>query len=100
MPLFRTRFTLGNSVTTVAILAVCFALTRGLPWRFPATLSVLLIVAIYVPGINLIELLVIIAVAGVLLGLSTPTVVPNCRRPRGTPVTAPGPVGPVPIGLP
>ncbi|MEJ7640320.1 MAG: hypothetical protein WKF75_20725 [Singulisphaera sp.] len=36
---FRRRYTLGSFMVMVILLAVCLALTRGLPWWFPGALS-------------------------------------------------------------
>ena len=98
MPTFRRRYTLGSFMVMVILLAVCLALTRGLPWWFPVALSIVIPLVFLIPGFTVAERLTLIAIACILLGLALPPIQSQCGRvrPGGTPRTTPIPVG-IPI---
>ena len=95
---FRRRYTLGSFLVMVILLAVCLALTRGLPWWFPVALSLVIPLVFLIPGFTVAERLTLIAIACILLGLALPPIQSQCGRvrPGGTPRTTPIPVG-IPI---
>ena len=88
---FRRRYTLGSFMGMVILLAVCLALTRGLPRWFPVTLSILIPLVYFIPGFTVAERLTLIAIACILLGLALPPTLSNCGRGRSmsTPVATP-----------
>ncbi len=91
MPTVRRRYTLGSFMAMVILLAVFLALTRGLPWWLPVTLSIVIPLVSFIPGFTVAERLTLIAIACILLGLALPPIQSQCGRGRSmsTPVTAP-----------
>ncbi len=91
MPTFRRRYTLGSFIVMVILLAVCLALTRGWPWWFPVTLSIVVPLVFFIPGFTVAERLTLIAIACILLGLGLPPIHSQCGRGRSMsrPVAAP-----------
>ena len=92
---FRRRYTLGSFMVMVILLAVCLALTRGLPWWFPGALSIVIPLVLLIPGFTVAERQTLIAIACILLGLALPPIQSQCGRGRAmsTPGTTPIPVG-------